>query len=269
MRDDNLIYFVPLEQLEEYRDRAIVVRGVQAHEVIQALSGEPPESLAYVQLLDPEVELAPLYTWAEGLPLEVHLCRPLEQMGALYSLVPLMDRHPLRTSIPVLPGFSKAVRVATSLDIPVILNIGQPTSEEVDELIQVLEHYLHDPTCKVSIEFFHSFLVSLRQKDESTIWDIQEDAPDFSVWVDDNGAESPLRTSALWRTDGDIVVTYEHVLTTLSQEGVECRECAHLQKCVGYFKCPDPEYSCELVKVLLDRICEAAQELASDVAGYK
>ncbi len=187
----------------------------------------------------------------------------------LYSLVPLMDRHPLRASIPVLPGFGQAVRVAASLNIPVILNIGQPTSEEVDELIQVLEYYLHDPTCKVSIECFHSLLVSLHQKDETTIWDIQEDAPDFSVWIDNDGVESPVRSSSLWCSDWDVVVTYEHILTTLSQESVECRNCAHLQRCAGYLKCPDPEYSCESVKVLLDRIFEAAEELASDLAGYK
>ena len=90
-----------------------------------------------------------------------------------------------------------------------------------------------------------------------------------SVWVDDEGVELALRSSSLWRSSGNIEVTYEQVLSALSQEGVECRECSHLLRCAGYFKCPDPEYSCESVKVLLDKICEAAEELASDLARHE
>ena len=104
MQDRNLIYFVPLNQLRQYKDCAVVARGVDAREMIRALSNVPAESIAYVQLLDPEVDFTPLSTWAEGLALEVNLDRPLEQVGALYSLTPLLDRHPLRACIPVVPG---------------------------------------------------------------------------------------------------------------------------------------------------------------------
>jgi hypothetical protein len=47
----------------------------------------------------------------------------------------------------------------------------------------------------------------------------------------------------------------------------ECRDCRWLGFCGGYFKHPDPEYSCNGVMRIFDILQRASDELHADLAG--
>src|SRR5262249_57233218 len=50
--------------------------------------------------------------------------------------------------------------------------------------------------------------------------------------------------------------------------GSECATCPWQRPCSGYFKWPDPAYSCEGVKQLFFNIQTAANEIRQDVASF-
>lgn len=52
----------------------------------------------------------------------------------------------MRVTVPVVPGFSKAVRLTVALQLAVKLEIGQPGRELIPELAEVLGLYLHQTT---------------------------------------------------------------------------------------------------------------------------
>jgi hypothetical protein len=56
-------------------------------------------------------------------------------------------------------------------------------------------------------------------------------------------------------------------LNSLVVQGAECAMCPWQQQCRGYFKWPDPTYSCEGVKQLFSRIQAAGEEIRRDMAA--
>jgi hypothetical protein len=122
-------------------------------------------------------------------------------------------------------------------------------------LTEAAEFYLHDPVVEAPIEFFHSLLAAIREGASTTLWEIIEQDPAHYVKLDAEGraAEPP-----------DFVATH---LRTLLESGAECAACRWQNLCAGYFKQPDPAYSCAGIRQLLARFGEAAEEIARDLAA--
>jgi hypothetical protein len=59
----------------------------------------------------------------------------------------------------------------------------------------------------------------------------------------------------------------EHHLKSLVEEDAECATCPWQQACRGYFKWPDPAYSCGGVKQLFSIIEAAADEIERDLVS--
>src|SRR5262249_52543770 len=59
----------------------------------------------------------------------------------------------------------------------------------------------------------------------------------------------------------------ENHLKRLVEQGAECATCPWQKPCAGYFKWPDPTYSCEGVKRLFFTVREAADEIGRDLAS--
>ena len=224
-------------------------------ELSRWLDDRPPA----LQWLQVEGLLADPDAWAlaaEGagdLPLDVVLSAPGTEFADLYRLVDVLAVRNVRVTMPTTPRFLKAVRLAAALGVPVRLLPGQPSNEALQELAEALALYLHGPMVEAPIEFFHSALASMRGAQTGSLWTIFEEDP--AVFRRDR-AEGPL--------PHDFV--QEH-LAKLITERAECVACPWQQLCQGYFKWPDPSYSCRGVKQLFATLRAAADEIERDLAA--
>jgi hypothetical protein len=223
------------------------------------------DDLAAVSLLDRgrvvSVEL-PLHlagvAWPEGVPLDVVLEDPAREAAGLYGLNPVARQRPVRVTIPGRPGLARASRIAMALQLPVRLLALQPSPEELAELEDVLEVYLHGAQASTPVEFFQSALAWWLGGDAPPAWVALELDPDWFPWVGGTRAQAHARPPA---EPGFVSAR----LARLVDAGAECESCRFRQWCQGFFKWPDPAYACDGVTRLLGRVEESAAQLARDL----
>jgi hypothetical protein len=249
--------FIYAAATEQPRGGPFVVIVRTREEFARALRGSSPsaEWLQVEDLLDDPEVWALAAQGSSHLPLDVVLADPEKDFSSLYRLADVRITREVRVTLPATPGMLKALRLAASLQLRVRLLPGQPTSEALPALREALDFYLHDPAVEAPIEFFHSLLAALREGTATSLWDILEQDP--AVYVQPATAEK-----ASW--PADFVATH---LAGLVERGTECATCSWQNLCAGYFKWPDPNYSCTGIRELLDRLREAAEEIGRDLAA--
>ena len=147
--------------------------------------------MLYAQLASPDVDPDPLMTWASALPIDVLVQNPAVEYPLLYNFSKLLDKHPVRISIPVKNGFVKAVRLALALGFSVKLEVGQPDASLIAEMAEVLDLYLHRSEVSQPVEYFHStFLSFFNHKQSSNLWFVQEEDPEQFRFITNEGAET-------------------------------------------------------------------------------
>ncbi|MBV9875670.1 MAG: hypothetical protein JO025_13130 [Verrucomicrobia bacterium] len=230
---------------------------------------KPPRALRWLQV---EGMLADSEAWAEAahnashVPLDVMLFDPASEFSDLYRLVDVCAAREVRVTVPAAPGLAKVVRLAAALRLPIRVLPGQPAAEALEELHDALEFYLHEPMVETPVEFFHSLLAAMSGGDANSLWMIlEEDAEAFQLFDADGQPRLPRAA------DSDKVMTasaafVETHLNRLIAEGAECATCPWQQQCRGYFKWPDPLYSCEGIKQLFSSIQVAGNEIRKELA---
>jgi len=226
-----------------------------------------------LQWLQVEGVLADSGAWREAaqgdsdLPLDVVLSDPASEFSDLYRLVDACAVRDIRVTIPAAPGLLKAVKLAAALRLPVRVLPGQPTAEALAELGEALDLYLHGPMVEAPVEFFHTLLAALSGADADSLWMILEEDPAAFLHYDTDGhARSPGSGTFEWDEISHAEFVKNH-LERLVERGAECATCPWQQPCRGYFKWPNPEYSCEGVKKLFAVIQAAADEIGQDLAS--
>ena len=198
--------------------------------------------------------------WPAGMPLDVIVREPHIEAPRLHALSRVRHDHPLRVTIAVVPGVTRASRVAMALQLPVRLLPYQPSVEALAELEQVLDIYLHDSRTVAPVEFFHSALAHWLHQDPTTFWQsLEQDPayyPRFGPGPEDPSPGAPPRDPAF-------ITAW---LARLVEEGGECASCRFRSVCGGYFKWPDASYPCEPVLPLLTRLEEAAAQVIRDLS---
>lgn len=261
------IYQIELDRLAEYRGRDLIVRTADPAALVVNIGDDDFASLAYVKLAPLPSETGVLSDWAPGLPIELELTDPANEFANLYRHTGLLDNHPVRVAVAVVPGFEKAVKLAQSLHYAVILRPGQPTADLSAALKRVLEDYLHRPTVTQPVEFFHSLLIGLIQGEPVNLWSIAEEDPAVVRLIDEKGrVRLPGRLVGV-EAVSEPATFVQSWCDRLIAEGAECAGCPFLSVCRGYFKWPDPAYACAGIKPLLATIHQAADELREDLAA--
>ena len=198
--------------------------------------------------------------WPPGMPLDIIVADPHTEAPGLHALSRVRHDHPLRVTIPVVPGVARAGRVAMALQLPVRLLPVQPSTEALAELDQVLDIYLHDAGTVAPVQFFHSTLAHWLHRDPTTLWQsLEQDPayyPRFGPGPEDPAPGAPPRDPAFAAAR----------LARLVQNGGECASCRFRSVCGGYFKWPDASYGCARVLPLLARLEEAAAQVARDLS---
>jgi hypothetical protein len=260
-------YNVPLALIDSHPDRPLIVRAADPAAVVQRISPPHMSRLVALQLLDISADLQKLEDWHPGLPVEVVLGDPEGEVMKLYRLCRLQRSHPVRVLIPMVAGFSKAVRVASFLQLPVKLEGAQPDETLIEELSETLDFFLHNKAVLQPIEYFSGLLTTVIHKHPVTLWDIQEEGPSLVRYVDDDGSETLARRPFMPQ-DGDLNSFHFELTKRVLSPEAECSSCEFFLNCGGYFKWPNPDYSCEGIKRVLHRLRDAALELHDDLSLY-
>jgi hypothetical protein len=252
---DASLAFLTAGVAEGYRGGSFVVI-VRTREEFMRWSRAPAPSVEWLQvegLLSDQGAWAIAAQGASELPLDVILTDPATEFSALYRLVDARIVRSVRVTMPAAPGLMKALRLAASLQLPVRLLPGQPSTQVLAELTEAVHFYLHDSMVETPVEFFHSLLAALRGAGTDTLWMMLEEDPRVFAR---NGTSGPR----------DFVETH---LARLIEQGSECATCRWQTVCAGYFKWPDPAYACAGVKQLFASIQSAADEIGRDLASLE
>jgi len=246
MPTDSIIYNIPVELIEGYRGRQIIVRAYDPAKVVQGLSGRGLENLHFVQILTLSADATALATWGEGVPIDLVMYEPEVELARLYNHAKLLDKHPVRISMPVRRGLADAVKVAISLQFAVRLTVGQPRREEIAQMLELLELYLQKSSVAQPLEFYQSTMQAFFRQTDENLWAIQEEDPAKYRYVTSQGQEiiSPrfLEARAYPGKRLDSFVT--DFQQSLIKERRECSHCEFVDHCMGYFKWPNKDFIC-------------------------
>jgi hypothetical protein len=229
----------------------------------------PPPGLRWIQV---EGMSGDSEAWAEAahtdshIPLDVVLSDPASEFSDLYRLVDACGAREVRVTVRGAPGLAKAVRLATALRLPVRILPAQPAAQVLEELHEALEFYLHEPMVETPVEFFHSLLATMSGADAGSLWTILEEDPEAFQLFDTDGRARLPRTSLSGPVTTASAGFVETHLNSLIAQDAECATCAWQQQCRGYFKWPDPLYSCEGIKRLFSSIQMAGNEIRKELA---
>jgi len=264
-----VVYNIPISRLSDYRTHDLVVRSEQAQALVDGISEQQLQRVAYVQLLSLPTDIDSLIHWAPGLAIELVLESPAANFPVLYRYAKWLDNHPVRVAIPVEEGFEKAVKLALSLQFAVRLHFGQPDAACIQALAGLLDDYLHRPTVAQPLEFFHNVLLAFCRQEQVDFWRLQEDDPALIRYIDESGREQlpeKFNTAALpIRTEPAVLV--DNWAQQCWEESGECSECDYFTQCRGYFKWPQRDYQCAGIKSLLQTLEQAADELRRDLSA--
>jgi len=263
-----VVYNIPVHLVPTYRGRAILVRSQDPTALVHALPDSDLETLVSVQLLTLTADIDVLADWGYGVPLDLIMRSPDTEFPLLYRHAKLLDKHPIRVSIPARPELFKAVKVASALRFPVKLEVGQPDSVAIEALQAVLDFYLHHPSVSQPVEFFHTALLSFYHQTPVPLWDIQEDDPAYVRYVTDDGQETIARHPVGIRVTGDLGCFVAHLQQELLAERGECGTCEFFAYCGGYFKWPRKDYGCSGVKTLFRALRDASAALRHDLNTF-
>lgn len=265
---DSIIYNIPVSLMDAYRERKTIVRAHDPSEITKIVSDAVPDGLSYVTILSLGSSIDNLRDWVPGIPINLVVRDPLDDLPLLYRYAPLLSAHPIRVSVPLVPGFGAIVKLAASLNFSVKVEGGQPDQALAEEMLRIAHYYLHRTTVTEPIEFFHSLFLTLYQQDPVTLWAIQEEDPELNLFVTDLGVETMAGRFAGVEMPQELSSFVLRLRRELPAEKDECAGCEFLVNCQGYFKWPRSGYRCEGVKTLLRTLRDAAGELRKDLATF-
>ena len=267
--NDQPLRVLPSTLVEVEGDRPFVAIVRSGDEFCRLLR-DPLPSLQWLQV---EGVLGDSDAWAEAaqgdsdVPLDVVLSDPASEFSDLYRLVDACAVRDVRVTMPAAPGFLKAIKLAAALRLPVRVLPGQPTAETLAELDEALEFYLHGPMVEVPVEFFHTLLAGMSGADTESLWMVLEEDPAAFLHYDADGHARLPRSGALEPIEIASAEFVNNHFKNLVEQGGECATCPWRTPCRGYFKWPDPAYSCEGVKQLFAKAQAAADEIVRDLAS--
>jgi hypothetical protein len=264
---NTISYNIPASLVAAFRGRKVIVRSPGEAEIVQNITDGDLENVSFIKLLSLNGEIGALMGWGQGIPVDLVVSDPCRDLPLLYRYAPLLAVHPVRVSVPLVPGFGNVVKLAVSLNFAVKVEGGQPDESLTDEMQRTARFYLHQTAVSEPVEFFHSLFLAFFHRDPVTLWTIQGEDPSLNRFITDRGEETmPGRLAGVEASRGFSAFLHE-LRDGLATEKGECAGCEFLMQCMGYFKWPRREYRCHTVKALMLTLRSAAEELRADMAS--
>jgi hypothetical protein len=263
-----MVYNIPATMIQAYRGRDLIIRSSDPAEMVQRLALADLDRVACLQILGTGGAIDPLRRWGHPIPVDLVVQNLAVDLPGLYRCSPLQDKRPVRVSVPVAAGFGKVVKLALSLNFTVKLEVSQPEPALIEELLRVVNLYLHQSTVSRPVEFIHTLFLGYYNRTPVKLWAIQEEDPALFRYVTDQGAETLSRRFAGVELKYGVTSFIQEFTAALLEEKQECGDCAFFEICAGYFKWPRRAYRCDGVKALFQTIKAAAEELRADLASF-
>jgi hypothetical protein len=252
-----VIYSIPAARLPSFRGLPLILRSADPAELPTLLGPEATPEILFVQLSNIGRNMAPLANWCPGLPIDLVLTDPAAEFPFLYRCTGLQERHPVRVTVPLVPGLARAVKLATSLGFAVRLAGHQPGAAVVTEIRQALDAYLHNPTVAQPVEPFHSLLLAFLHDRPLSLWSLLERDGAQIRLLDAQGEPLPDQGPA----------AADFAAQRLAA-GAPCGQCEWLTVCGSYHRWPQADYDCEGIKGLFADLHGAASELRQGLAAH-
>lgn len=261
-----LIYSIPVGLASSCPGRPVILRADNPAALSVLNRKHEDENILYIRLRSLGQELIPDLIRKAAIPIDYVLSATKEQASGLYKLSALLPEHQVRVTIPMLPGFSKTVKLAAALNFAVKLDISAPYPGLIDELTETINAYLHQTTVCQPVEFFHSLLIYFLHNNPTNLWLIQEEDPAAYRFITADGQESMpgrLADSPFSGLPETFVSRFREEMRTTDRE---CGNCAFLDCCACYFKWPDRNFSCEQYRIreMFALLQQAANEITRD-----
>jgi hypothetical protein len=245
----DIVYRVPLSLYAAYRRHAVIIRSHDPDALVAGCPEWERDRVVGIEIESLDADTEPLVTWGHGLPIELVMHDPVREFPLLYRHAALTEQHPVRVRIPVVPGFARAVRLASALELAVRLEVTQPPPDLIDELATVADFYLHQSSCAQPIDYFHGVLLARYRGYRTTLWQVLDEDPAYIRYMADDGTLPLSRPVRL-------------------EPARECTTCDSWTVCGGYFKWPRPEFDCRGVKAVFRTLANAADEIRRDLSTY-
>ena len=254
--------------IEAYRGRNLIVRGHDSSMMVHRLATQDLERVEYLQIFGAGGNIDGFLRWEHAVPVDLVVQNPEADLPLLYRYSTMRAERPVRVSVAVMPGFSKVVRLALSLDFAVKLELSQPEPVLMDELLHVAGLYLHQSTVSQPVEYIHSILLAFFRGDPVTLWTVQEEDPSRNRYITDQGTETISRRFAGGDLKYGVPSFIKRFTEDLLTEKQECTDCEFFESCLGYFKWPRKAYRCDGVKAVFHKVKEAAEEMKADLSSF-
>jgi hypothetical protein len=265
--NDLIVYNIPVAMVDAYRGRKLILRSRNPAEIVQRLAAHDLKKVAYMQILGIDGAIDDLLRWDQPVPVDLAVENTEADLPLLYRYSPLLVDRPVRVSVPVASGFSKVVKLALSLNFAVKLEPSQPEPQLIEELLDVVELYLHGATVSQPVEYIHSMFLAFYYGRPVSLWAVQEEDPSRDRFVTDRGLEVVSRRFAGTDLKHDLTSFIKGFTKELLSESRECRDCRFFEVCLGYFKWPAKAYRCDGVKTIFETLRKAAEELKADLSS--
>ncbi len=263
-----MVYNVPLELAEQFSDHAVFLRTHDVSHLAQVLTTIPLKGLAGTELALVGDLFPDLSVIDPSIPVDLRILNTKAHELLLRDHSERFTHRIVRVVIPAGSGMVRSVKTAAGLGLPIKLRIGQPDGTVVEEMYEVLDYYLHDKEVSQPIEFFHSLLWTFFRDEEKTMWQIQEEDPSCNLYVTSDGVVTVSGRIPLQRQLASLASFLDELRLELLVAQGECSMCQFFSNCVGYFKFPDPDYSCDGIVRLMESLKNAAMELREDSERY-
>lgn len=263
----DITYNIPLSRLDEFRDSRIIVRLTDPATIPEIRKADPL-LVSYVQLMADVFDITSVGRWPFEIPVDIVLTDPENEYPKLYEYSRVFSEVPVRVTIPVKPGFQKAVKLAASLGLAIKLDPNQPEPDLADALQAVLDSYLHHAGVSQPIEYLHSILLAFYHNTPASLWTIQEEDPAVYRYVHDSGVEALSPRFPAGAVSGELGTFLDRFQADLLDHGAECSRCEYFPVCGGYFKWPNAAYRCDGVQRIFRTLRDAAGELRQDAVAF-
>lgn len=276
-RTSGVMLYVPVHLIEQFQGHRLALRSDAPLSFPHYLNRDGMEGIEYLQLTDLDVDPSPLMKWESVFPIDLVMTAPGSEFPRLYAFAPLLERGPVRVSIPAADGMEKAVKLAASLRFSVKIIPGQPAGDQVMQLIRLAEFYLRNPTIEEPIEFFHSLFFAMVNDAAANLWEILEKDPTRYCFVTNEGGidekgpcpipNSEMGPETVAGTKFDTVKARYSQRQMVKNRFKACSRCIYCRWCRGFFKYPAPDYSCAAVFPLFQHLLAAATEFKQDLSA--
>ncbi len=260
-----IFYNIPCQLLDSYAEKKVIIRSEEPEDLAAASQEASSENLRRLELLSLHGNLSRLSKVANLTDLDIRV-RPHEADEKLFSQLRELCGSRLRIVVPIEPGLARCLKLSISEGFPAkMLFLGDSATSD---LMEAFDCYVHDASTTQPVEFFHTVLRSFFHDSFFTLWDIQEENPEKTVYVRTDGTLTPAeRLSKIDCPEPPDSFLKDLKRRFLLEQGI-CSRCEIFAHCIGYFRLSDPEFDCAGMRQLLLAIKEAGLELKRDYESY-